>query len=538
MRNKTLILPTISDDNIVIQFTATFSLNKDILITVPSNFIAIIYMNENAFGKIVPCSELSLLKYIGKNFVRENVKIAFVRTNNFSSINWGFGDIFVKNNAINGGVRMGANGKYLLKINDPIKVIKTFGLDENINIEAITGKTKPIIVSIGKPLLNKYFSQNDISIYDINSHTNDFKKLLLDEIKKEDEFKNFGLELISLTINGIHINDEDLEGIKNKSNESNKLILNAENSQLEVLKNDLLDSIKNIDFINTNEQIKYLIDKVEQLSNNQINDTVIDEIDNLRAAVTNLINTSNSESNTNLINKILQNIDEINEKINNQQNFNYDEQLENIKNQVESSLSVKIENSLNVIQDILANAKEEQNQDKIPLYDSAKDEWLKTLKLTTDLQIEKAKSDDDYAGVAGLIYSNVEYNLINNYKIPHKSKVFYMTEDEFNTMSKKIEITNQRPFSAYYKPRHITFSDINGNFVEMPLEFRFIKAGLSISQACEVAKDWTILNTLRHRSKENDEKLKSALNERRFTKKDFLRCFVNKLRNFKLYTRD
>ena len=76
------------------------------------------------------------------------------------------------------------------------------------------------------------------------------------------------------------------------------------------------------------------------------------------------------------------------------------------------------------------------------------------------------------------------------------------------------------------------------SMVEMPLEIRFMKAGLEQDEAIKVAKDWSLLNKFRHRSEENTQSLHDILNKLGYTKKDYLKYVLNLFRELKLYDRD
>lgn len=501
------LFPTISDNQVLVQFTSNVILDKLTLVSVPSEFYGIIYADEKPLVRLEPVSGLKLLKHLGKKYVGKNIKIGFVRKNDFPYIPWGFGDIDVKNEKLKETYRVGANGKYLLKLIDPLKLIHTFGTDNNIDIDMLSAKTKLIISTIGKPLLSKYFAGTKTSVFEINSLLDDLRTKMFDEIRKESIFKDSGLELEVLTINGIHVNEEDMELIRKRINtpkEPNQIPSN----QLDLIKEEILKAIRESNGMNAKEELEHLKEDVARIAENQAADTVIDEIDNIRSEV---ISAINSKPN---------NID--------MQPF-----LDLVKD-----MSKKYEESISEIKAIIENNEDERIQNQLPLFDSAKEDWLKNLKLTTDLQLEKAESDDDYAGVAGLIYSNVEANLIEKFKVSHKDRDFYMSKEEFDELSTKFVVNNEAVYRNSYKARPLYFKDIEGSYVEMPVEIRFYKAGLSIEEAVQAAKDWTLLNKFRHRSEENKVKLDNALLDRKMDRKEYLKYLINSYRKYGLFTRE
>lgn len=539
MRNLIHLEPIISSNDVLAQFTQNIKLDKNVIVTVPAEFFAYIFIDEKVSARLDAGSNINLLKYVGKKYIDSNIKLAFVRKNNLPYISWGFGDIAVKNEKLDETYRIGANGKYLLKLKDASLLIKAFGTDENINLEMVSEKTKEIIKTVGKPILSKYFANTSISVFEINSKIDEIREMMNDEIKKEKLFKDIGLELYTLTVNGIHVNDEDMELIRNRINKTNDDCLTVSN--LDVIKKEIIESIKKSLGSVSSDELQNLKNQITLLAESYDTDTVIDEIDNLRVEMIEAIaevKTNNSGLSKDELSKQL---DEFKDEIYSNKLKTIDEYKKETKkmiDELDKKLTYKLDSSLVSIKSILENSIDEDTQKKLPLYETAKEQRLKDLVITTDLQLEKAENDDDYACVAGLIYSNVESNLINKFKISHKGFDFYMTEEEFNKIANTVLIDEKPLFRESFKCRYLNYPDLNGKFVEMPLEIRFIKAGLSVEEACQAAKDWTIINKLRHRSDENKRIIEDVLRNRKLTKKEFLRYVIDSYRNLGLYTRD
>ena len=113
-----------------------------------------------------------------------------------------------------------------------------------------------------------------------------------------------------------------------------------------------------------------------------------------------------------------------------------------------------------------------------------------------------------------------------------------MSEEEFNELSKDITYGGQPLFKDSFKCKYLKYPALKGNYVEMPLEIRFIKAGLDTNDACRAAKDWALINKLRHRSEENNRYLDKTLAIMKMTKKEFLGYVLDSYRKLGLYTRD
>ena len=218
MREKIRLYPFISSDEVIVEFTKEVKLDKNVIINVPSDYTAFVFMKQKLAVRIEPCDDTNLLKYVGKDYNNSSVKVAYAKKTELPLISWGFGEINVKNDKLKQAYRVGANGKFLIKITDFTKLIKAFGNSENITIEKISQKAKSLIVTVGKPLLSKFFANTMISAFEINSLSGDLRNEMLECFKKEQSFLNAGIEILDLTINGIHVNDEDMELIRSSFN--------------------------------------------------------------------------------------------------------------------------------------------------------------------------------------------------------------------------------------------------------------------------------------------------------------------------------
>lgn len=502
---KVVLFPEDRDLNVVIEFTDKHVLDKHLFSSVPPEYSSIIYIDERAVARLESTDEINLLKYVGKQYKNRNTRLAFVRKNKLPDFDWGFGEIQVKNSKLDEAYRVGAHGKCRIKLLDAIKLIKSFGTSEVINFEKIEAMVKPMIVALGKPILSKYFADTNVSVFEITSLTNELRKTLIDALNSEKSIVDLGIAIDELTVGGIHVPDEDIELIRNRINKgANSEVVDLING----LKQEMLEVIEQSKDEETIEEIQNLREEVSKIAENQNTDTVLDEIDNLRKEFEEA-KMSNSQV--------------------------YMDALKKMIKDIEKTLGESMDGKLEAIKSMIESSYNEKAQDKLPLYEKAKDEVLRQLKLTTDIMLEKAETDDDFAGVAGILFSNIENNLINKFNVPHAGKDFYLTLDEFNQYIGKLNPEVKYPF----KPRFIKVKGFDdGTVVEMPVEIRFMKAGLDQNEAIKAAKDWSLLNKFRHRSEENTQSLNDILNKLGYSKKEYLKVVVNKFRELKLYDRD
>jgi len=271
MKDNLKIQPSSFDENILVQFSDSFILDKHVLITVPADFDAHFCSEEKWVAKLENVNNENLLKLVGKDFKNSKSKIAFIRKISLPLIPWGFGDVRVKNNKLEQSYRVGCNGKYQLRIDNISKLIKAFGANSNITVELLEEKTKPMIEPIARPILSDYFVNNNISIFEVESKLDEITNEIVSGLKRENIFKELGVMFNNITVNKIHIPEEDFDSIKSSYNKSN-------NIDLESFKTEILNSIKSVDL----GRLDALEKKISSLLESNNNDNIIDQIDNLR----------------------------------------------------------------------------------------------------------------------------------------------------------------------------------------------------------------------------------------------------------------
>lgn len=218
MKELVTINPS-SFSDIIVEFSEPVKLDKTTLVNVPSNCIGFILINGKACGRIEPCEEEPLFKYLGKEFLGNKITIAYIKNLNLPAIPWGFGEIPVKNEKLSETYRVGSNGKYFLTISEPVLLLKTFGLGKDITLDDIANKTKIIIKTVGRLILSKFFADTMISVFEITSRLDEVRSLIFEAVSKEKLLQECGLKLRELTVEGIHVPEEDMELIRKTINQ-------------------------------------------------------------------------------------------------------------------------------------------------------------------------------------------------------------------------------------------------------------------------------------------------------------------------------
>ena len=205
--------------DVIVEFSDSFELDKNVLVSVPSSYVGIIIINDKPCGRLETCNNESLYKYLGKEYLKDRIVISYIKKANLPAIPWGFGEIPVKNEKLAETYRVGANGKYYLTIKDPALLVKAFGTEKNITLDDISSKTKMLIKTVGKPILSKFFADTMVSVFEITSKSDEIRSLIYEAVSKEKLLKECGLELKELTVEGIHVPDEDMELIRKVINQ-------------------------------------------------------------------------------------------------------------------------------------------------------------------------------------------------------------------------------------------------------------------------------------------------------------------------------
>lgn len=206
------------NSDVVVWNTGAVKIDKNTAISVPINYKVVALIEGKISFRIDPCSEVNLYKEFGKELLKQKIEFIYVLSSAMPMMNWGFGNINVNNDRLKEAYRVGANGKYSIEIVDIPKLIKNFAGKNEITIDDIREKTVTIIKANGTQVVSKYFANTTTSVFEIDSKINDIRVDLKEALVDELLFKNFGLKMTDLIVEGIHVNEEDLQVIRDRLN--------------------------------------------------------------------------------------------------------------------------------------------------------------------------------------------------------------------------------------------------------------------------------------------------------------------------------
>lgn len=475
---KTLWEPVYSDEEVIVQFTDAVSIDKSLYISVPDGYVALVYVDEKVQFRIEPCSERRIADY-GRELLGKTGSAAFVRTKALSAMAWGFGNIQVNNVRLKEAYRVGANGKYAVELANIPKLIAHFDNRNNITVETVRNCTVSLVKNIGTALLANYFAGTEISVFEIAAHAAELRGKLYNALRDEAAFSSLGLALKDLTVDGIHVPEEDLDRIRSRINETEKDGNKTDKELLEAQKKFIADLSRKVD-----EKFELLRKQAEAK----------------------------------------------------QDSPDISEQMRALREELTADLSERLGGKMQEMQDAFADSMDERLQEFLPLRERAKAEYLKTLKMTADFLIDLAKDEDELAAAAGMIYTNVEENLIKKFRLCQVNKKFAMDYDDYCALSQEAPgLLSRYDASSPVVLREDKYGEPEQ--VEIPPQVRFYKAGLSVEDAQQAKEYWCFMNKLRHKSPENDKWINDRFGSFAREKDNLVRALVF-FREHGLYTKD
>ena len=218
-KNYVTIEPMVVNDDVLIQVSEPTEITKKTRVTVPVQYNAYAFVDQKLLFRIDACINKELIKLCDKDYLGKQIRIAFVAKRAMAQSAWGFGNIQVNNVRLKEAYRIGANGKFSIEITDHVKLIQCFPNSSEITIDQIREKTISTLKTIGTPILGEYFSNTDTSVFEMSSLIGDFRDKFMEGLQDERIFAEMGVKIATLTVDGFHANEDDLEMIRNRINE-------------------------------------------------------------------------------------------------------------------------------------------------------------------------------------------------------------------------------------------------------------------------------------------------------------------------------
>jgi membrane protease subunit (stomatin/prohibitin family) len=210
--------PIAVNEDVLIQLSSPVEISKKTKISIPNQYKAIAFIDQKPQFRIEPCINKEFVKSYGKEYIGKQLKIAFISNRTLAQSAWGFGNIQVNNEGLKEAYRIGANGKFSIEITDYAKLIQVIPNENTITIDQVREKSISTIKTVGTPILGEYFSKTSTSVFEMSSLIGDFREKFIIALQSEDIFSNMGIKISTLTVDGFHANEDDLELIRNRIN--------------------------------------------------------------------------------------------------------------------------------------------------------------------------------------------------------------------------------------------------------------------------------------------------------------------------------
>ncbi len=215
---KYTIEPSPDKEDALITISDPVIVTKKVFISVPTQYKAIAYVDQKALFRIEPCINKDFVKAYGKEYIGKQLRVAFIVQRTFAQSAWGFGNIQVNNERLKEAYRIGANGKFMIEITDFAKLIQSFPSSNSITMDQIRDKSISTLKTVGTPILGEYFSKTSTSVFEMSSLVLDFREKFMTALQEEKIFLNMGIKVAALTVDGFHVNEDDLELIRSRIN--------------------------------------------------------------------------------------------------------------------------------------------------------------------------------------------------------------------------------------------------------------------------------------------------------------------------------
>lgn len=496
---KLILEPTIADEKVIVQFTGETSVDKHLFVKVPKGYQGVVIIEEKAIARIPAGEEKTITEY-GKQWLNKKARVAFIRTNISFEMPWGFGNISVNNERLQEAYTVGANGKYSVEITEIGKLLNEFSGEENVTTETIREKTITTVKNGGTAVLAKYFANTDISIFEISAHILEIRKEMISKISGATAFNDIGLKLHDLTVDGVHIPDEDLALIKGRINAGSEVAVTTAKDEKS---SDFDDAILKI-----TEKLNSLEESLKKYGESQ----------------------SDKEKDfTSLKTEFEKALAE-----------RLEENSADLQGRIESVISEKVSEEASLWKDTLLAGLDERLS-----RETEKKENTQVISndYSAESLISNAQKEMDYVLAASMIYTCVEERLISEFHLQHRNKKFVIPYTEYLELADTAKVNGEyilkRKTVNGYEPLQANveekYNDGTPKLVEMFPVVRFLKAGLSPVEAKRAERISVVINKIRHPSPENKEFLQVFLSREKTKKKEFLLGAVKFLKEKKLY---
>lgn len=473
---KTFIRLDNPSERNLITYSGKFVLDRGTTLEVPPQYTAVVFINGKPLLRRESGLGQELLALVGKQAAGQTVQVAYVRTKALAPDKWGVGNINVNNARLNEAYRVGANGTYTPTVCDYVKLVNAFPYGEDVTLDDVHERVLSVIQGNAAPVIAKQFADSNVSVFEMVARMAEIRAEIQSQLKLDSALSSMGIRLDNVVVAGMHINQEDLERIRDRINNGGVIPGRKDDDGNSGGGND--GSSKIIRF--SEEMYRRFAEENGNLKNDLV------------AAVIAQLTAQLQEFGRNIVSEI-------------------DERIQETLPLQDAAKADHLRTLDVTAEFLIAHAK--NDDDLIPpaamLYSNVEDNLIH--KFGLQHKDQKFLIDyDEYLAIA----ETTMYEGRNLLKRRNKDG--------------SISVLQPRVYS--------TTADGKPCLVEMFPVVRFVKAGLSVEDAKHASDIWTTLNRIRHKSDENNKLLEQQFERDNISRKDYL---TNALEFFKqrgLYT--
>lgn len=215
---ETNIITVEQSSDYLVRFSEKMKLDKAVALTVPRGYCAIAFIDGKATYRSGQCVCEKVYTRCGKEYLGREIQFAFYPTVYLPEMTYGFGPINVNNGRLKEAYRVGINGRMSVSVTDYVALINFFSFASEITVEDVRQRVLPVVKSVGVPIVSSCFVDTNVSVFEIDSMIGEIRGKIKTGLEEEPTLLKMGIRVMSVEVNEIYVNEDDLEMIRNRIN--------------------------------------------------------------------------------------------------------------------------------------------------------------------------------------------------------------------------------------------------------------------------------------------------------------------------------
>ena len=200
------------------EMTEACKVTPKLVISVPDNYYAVLYVNGERNAKIKTCARKKVMKFLGKDALGGELRVLYINRRKLAEMSWGIGNIDLEYGISGGSVLMkvGANGTFLAEMQDAEKFFGLFGeRTAPLSITEITSRITAEFRKYAEVVLVKIFRDACVPIFDTDFLLDETDRRLNREICDNEKSSLPGIVFKWIEVSDICVREEDADNLKN-----------------------------------------------------------------------------------------------------------------------------------------------------------------------------------------------------------------------------------------------------------------------------------------------------------------------------------